>query len=41
MSDLRRQKLSSLLVNYSTAVKPGDWVGILGDFSSQPILRDI
>ena len=41
MSDLRRQKLAHLLVNYSTAVKPGDWVGILGDFKSLPILRDV
>ena len=41
MSELRRQKLASLLVNYSTAVMPGDWVGILGDFNSRPILRDI
>ena len=41
MSDLRRQKLAHLLVNYSTAVQPGDWVGILGDFNALPILRDI
>ncbi len=41
MSDLRRRKLAQLLVNYSTAVKPGDWVGILGDFKSLPILRDV
>ena len=41
MSDLRRQKLANLLVNYSTAVQPGDWVGILGDFNALPILRDI
>ena len=41
MSELRRQRLARLLVNYSTAVAPGDWVGILGDFNSLPILRDI
>lgn len=41
MSDLRRRKLADLLVNYSTEVKPGDWVGILGDFKSLPILRDV
>lgn len=41
MSDLRRRKLADLLVNYSTAVQPGDWVGILGDFKSLPILRDV
>lgn len=41
MSDVRRRKLAGLLVNYSTAVQPGDWVGILGDFNSLPILRDV
>ena len=41
MSDLRRGRLADLLVNYSTAVQPGDWVGILGDFGSLPILRDV
>ena len=41
MSDLRRRKLAQLLVNYSTEVKAGDWVGILGEFSSLPILRDV
>lgn len=41
MSDIRRRRLAHLLVNYSTEVAPGDWVGILGDFSSLPILRDI
>lgn len=41
MSDIRRKRLANLLVNYSTEVKPGDWVGILGDPNSLPILRDI
>ena len=41
MSDQRRRKLANLLVNYSTQVQPGDWVGILGEFSSLPILRDV
>lgn len=41
MSDLRRRKLAQLLVAYSTEVQAGDWVGILGDFDSLPILRDI
>ncbi|MCY4539890.1 MAG: aminopeptidase [Chloroflexi bacterium] len=41
MSDTRRRKLARLLVEYSTQVQPGDWVGILGDFGSLPILRDI
>lgn len=41
MSDIRRRRLARLLVDYSTAVQPGDWVGILGNFGSLPILRDI
>lgn len=41
MSEIRRKKLANLLVNYSTEVKKGDWVGILGDVDSLPILRDI
>lgn len=41
MSDVRQQRLAKLLVNYSTEVKKGDWVGILGDVNSMPILRDI
>ncbi|MCY4064649.1 MAG: aminopeptidase [Chloroflexi bacterium] len=41
MSDQRRRKLAELLVNYSTEVRPGDWVGILGEFGSLPILRDV
>ncbi len=41
MSDTRRRKLARLLVDYSTQVQPGDWVGILGNLGSLPILRDI
>ncbi len=41
MSDIRRKKLADLLVNYSTTVQPGDWVGLLGDFTSLTILRDV
>ena len=41
MSDKRRRKLAELLVNYSTAVQPDDWVGLLGEFGSLPILRDV
>jgi len=41
MSDIRRKRLANLLVTYSTEVKAGDWVGILGDPNSLPILRDI
>ena len=41
MSDLKRKKLANLLVHYSTTVQPGEWVGILGSFTSLPILRDV
>jgi len=41
MSEQRRRKLAELLVNYSTQVQPGDWVGILGEVGSLPILRDV
>ena len=41
MADNRMTKLADLLVNYSTEVKPGDWVGILGDALSLPILREV
>ncbi len=41
MSDVRRKRLANLLVTYSTEVQKGDWVGILGDPNSLPVLRDI
>src|SRR5699024_7903000 len=39
MADIRMERLADVLVNYSTRVQPGDWVGVLGDVSSLPILR--
>jgi aminopeptidase len=39
MADIRMERLADVLVNYSTSVKPGDWVGVLGDVASLPILR--
>lgn len=41
MTDLRLQRLADVLVNYSTRVKPGDWVGILGDVVTLPALREV
>ena len=41
MTDLRMKRLADLLVNYSTEVKPGEWVGILGDVQSLPIIREV
>ncbi len=39
--DSRLNKFADLLVNYSTEVKAGDWVGILGDVTALPALRAI
>ncbi|QPC80748.1 aminopeptidase [Phototrophicus methaneseepsis] len=39
MADIRQQKLAHLLVNYSTSVQPGEWVGLLGNIEAMPVLR--
>ena len=39
--DIRLQRLAQILVNYSTEVKPGQWVGILGDVAAVPALRAV
>jgi aminopeptidase len=41
MADVRLQRLADVLVNYSTCVKPGEWVGILGDIVALPALRTV
>jgi aminopeptidase len=41
MTDARLERLADVLVNYSTEVKPGDWVGILGDVVAVPALRAV
>ncbi|HLV36323.1 MAG TPA: aminopeptidase [Spirillospora sp.] len=41
MSDIRVQRLAHVLVNYSTEVQPGEWVGILGDVTVLPALREV
>ncbi len=41
MSDPRIEKLASILVNYSTKVQPGEWVGVLGDVSALPLVRAV
>src|SRR5262245_8275562 len=41
MTDVRLQRLADVLVNYSTCVKPGEWVGILGDVVTLPALRAV
>lgn len=39
--DPRIDRYADLLVNYSTSVQKGEWVGILGDVESLPALRAI
>ena len=41
MSDARRKKLADILVNYSVEVKKGDWVVIMGDMVSEPLVNDV
>ncbi|MFN8529925.1 MAG: aminopeptidase [Anaerolineae bacterium] len=41
MADVRIEKLADILVNYSTQVKPGEWVGILGDVNALPLMRSV
>lgn len=41
MSDVRMKRLADVLVNYSTEVKQGDWVGIFGDAITLPMLREV
>jgi aminopeptidase len=39
MTDIRLKRLADVLVNYSTCVQAGEWVGILGDVVAMPALR--
>ena len=41
MSDVRREKLADILVNYSVEVKPGDWVIVMGDTITAPLVNDV
>jgi aminopeptidase len=41
MRDPRHEKLAGVIVNYSTAVKPGELVRINGSSQSMPLLREI
>ncbi|GAB1422109.1 aminopeptidase [Anaerolineales bacterium] len=41
MVDSRLSKLADLMVHYSVSVKPGDWVGIIGDVSALPGIREV
>ncbi len=41
MSDPRIDNLADILVNYSTKVQPGEWVGVLGDVAALPLVRAV
>lgn len=41
MTDSRIERLADVLVNYSTRVQPGEWVGVLGDVAALPWLRAV
>jgi aminopeptidase len=41
MIDARVQKLAQVVVHYSTGVKPGEKVQIIGSPASQPLLREV
>lgn len=41
MADPRMQKLADILVNYSTKVKPGDWVMVWSNTVALPLAREV
>ncbi|MEP7293437.1 MAG: aminopeptidase [Chloroflexota bacterium] len=41
MHDPRIDNLADILVNYSTKVQPGEWVGVLGDVAALPLIRAV
>ncbi|MFZ0545778.1 MAG: aminopeptidase [Candidatus Promineifilaceae bacterium] len=41
MGDPRIEKLANVLVNYSTEVKPGDWVAVMGNVITLPLINEI
>jgi aminopeptidase len=41
MSDPRTTKLAQVLVNYSTQVKKGDWVIVLGNIATEPLIEEV
>lgn len=41
MTDIRLERLANVLVDYCCDVKPGMWVGILGDVVTLPALREV
>jgi aminopeptidase len=41
MGDPRIEKLANVLVNYSTEVKPGDWVVVMGNIITMPLMKEV
>lgn len=41
MSDPRIKQLANILVNYSTEVKPGDWVVVLAHVITMPLIKEV
>lgn len=41
MSDPRIAKLANILVNYSTEIQPGDWVVVMGNIITMPLVKEV
>lgn len=41
MADIRIERLATLLVNYCTSIKPGDWVLVAGHLSALPLIEEV
>lgn len=41
MSDPRVKQLANVLVNYSTEVRPGDWVIVMGNVITMPLIKEV
>ncbi len=41
MTDPRNKKLANLLVNYSVAIQPGDWVYVKGNTAAEPLAVEV
>src|SRR5688500_10417910 len=41
MTDPRMAKLADILVHYCAAVRPGDWVRVVGDVLALPLVQEV
>jgi len=41
MRDIRLQKLANLMINYSLAVKKGEYIHLSGSTVTEPLLREL